>query len=255
MQLGVIERARRKAAHLFGAPSVSMPLYEGMISITFDDFPHTAWSEGGAVLASHGVKGTYYVSGRLCGSEMDGQEQFWESDLAALSEAGHEVGCHTFDHISALKTSARSFARSIEANARFLSERLGGRKATSFAYPYGDVSLGALSTVAANYTSGRLVVGDCNKSILRPLLLGALAFESARPEADRWEQVVEQAAAERQWLVIMTHDVQDRPSAYGCTPKALDALLTAARKAGLRAAPVDDVMRAGGVGQDTSREA
>lgn len=243
MQLDLVERLRRKAAHKFGAPSTPMSLPQGAVSITFDDFPRTAWTEGGAVLAAHGVKGTYYVSGRLCGGEMDGQEQYRESDLAALNEAGHEVGCHTFDHISALKTPTAVFARSIEANARFFSERLAGWKATSFAYPYGDVSLGALRTVGGNFSSGRLVVGGCNTRALRPLRLNALALESRRPEAARWDELVAQAAAERQWLVIMTHDVQDRPSDFGCTPQTLDALLGAARKAGLRVAPVGTVMQ------------
>jgi peptidoglycan/xylan/chitin deacetylase (PgdA/CDA1 family) len=121
MQLSLTERIRRKAAHVLGAPSVPMALSEGAISITFDDFPRTAWTEGGAVLASHGGKATYYVSGRLCGGTMDGQEQFRDSDLAALDEAGHEVGCHTFDHISAVKVSTATYALSFEANARFFA--------------------------------------------------------------------------------------------------------------------------------------
>jgi peptidoglycan/xylan/chitin deacetylase (PgdA/CDA1 family) len=30
-------------------------------SITFDDFPKSAWTQGGAVLAKHGMRGTYYI--------------------------------------------------------------------------------------------------------------------------------------------------------------------------------------------------
>lgn len=228
---------------MIGAPKATIPLSSGAISISFDDFPRTAWTEGGAVLADHGVKGTYYVSGRLCGHSMDDNDQFLEADLQAVSENGHEIGCHTFDHISALKTPASVFARSIEANARFLAERLDGRQATSFAYPYGDVSLGALRTVGARFDTGRLVVGGCNGASFHPLRLNALAFEIRRPEAARWEAFVAQAAAERQWLVIMTHDVQERATDFGCTPRMLDDLLTAARKAGLQVKPVGEVMR------------
>ena len=246
MQLGVINRIRRKAAHLAGAPSAPLPLSRGAISITFDDFPRTAWTEGGAVLAQHGVKGTYYASGALCGASMDDNEQFRDADLQAVSQAGHEVGCHTFDHISALKSPTDVFNRSIEANARFLAERLDGRKATSFAYPYGDVSLGALKAVRARFDSGRLVVGGANGRTFQPLRLKALAFEMRRPEAARWEELVSRAAANREWIVVMTHDVQDQATDFGCTPKMLDELLTGARSAGLQVKPVGDIMRTSG---------
>jgi hypothetical protein len=34
-------------------------------SISFDDFPKSAWSLGGQVLARHEVHGTYYTGGQL----------------------------------------------------------------------------------------------------------------------------------------------------------------------------------------------
>ena len=40
-------------------------------SITFDDFPKNAWTEGGPVLARRGVRGTYYTAGGFCGRTLD----------------------------------------------------------------------------------------------------------------------------------------------------------------------------------------
>jgi peptidoglycan/xylan/chitin deacetylase (PgdA/CDA1 family) len=245
MHLNPLQRFRRRMAEGLGGPRAAIGLEKGALSVTFDDFPRTAWTEGGAVLAAHGVKGTYYVSGRLCGGTMDGQEQYSEDDLTTLSGAGHEVGCHTFDHISALKSSPAAFARSIEENAKFIADRLDGLEARSFAYPYGHACLTAFRTISDhNFTSARLVVGGCNGPSLRPLRLSALALENGRPEAGGWEALVEKAAAERRWLIIMTHDVQDRPSPYGCTPAVLDALLTSSRRAGLDIRPVASVIQA-----------
>ena len=89
MRLNALQRARRKAAHWLPGRRVPLGLREGALSITFDDFPRTAWTQGGGVLAHHGVKATYYASGRFTGGEMDGQRgnilpafsQGWHMDL------------------------------------------------------------------------------------------------------------------------------------------------------------------------------
>jgi peptidoglycan/xylan/chitin deacetylase (PgdA/CDA1 family) len=41
-------------------------------TITFDDFPKSAWTTGGRILEEAGVRGTYFVAGTYCGKEIDG---------------------------------------------------------------------------------------------------------------------------------------------------------------------------------------
>jgi hypothetical protein len=57
---------------------------------------------------------------------------------------------------------------------------------------------------------------------------------------------VTEAAARRAWLVLFTHDVQDQPSAHGCTPGELDRAIRLARGAGLDILPFGAVLSAGG---------
>ena len=52
-------------------------------SISFDDFPKSAWTAGGPVLAKHGMRGTYYTAGGFCGRTVDGMEFY---DAANLKE-------------------------------------------------------------------------------------------------------------------------------------------------------------------------
>ncbi len=40
-------------------------------SITFDDFPKSAWETGGKVLAKHKARGTYYTAGNFCGRTVE----------------------------------------------------------------------------------------------------------------------------------------------------------------------------------------
>src|SRR5579871_5019873 len=76
--------------------SLSAPL----ASFTFDDFAKSAWREGGKLMESYGARATYYTSGGLCGTMHDHVRCYDEDDLSALAAAGHDVGCHTFEHVA-----------------------------------------------------------------------------------------------------------------------------------------------------------
>lgn len=54
--------------------------------------------------------------------------------------------------------------------------------------------------------------------------------------------LIAHAAAERRWLMLFTHDVQDNPTEYGCTPREIDVVLSRARREGLDIAPEGEVM-------------
>ena len=59
-----------------------------IISFTFDDFPRSAWTAGGPVLARHGVTATYYTSFGLAGRDGASGPHFTHHDLRALLSAG-----------------------------------------------------------------------------------------------------------------------------------------------------------------------
>ena len=69
-----------------------------IVSFTFDDFPRSAWTAGGKVLAEYGVRGTYYASLGLMGQNTPVGEMFGPPEIEAVAEAGHELACHTHDH-------------------------------------------------------------------------------------------------------------------------------------------------------------
>ena len=71
-----------------------------VVSFTFDDFPRTAYSTGGAILEAHGARGTYYVTVGLMNASNELGELFVEDDLRPLMEKGHELGTQTFHHSS-----------------------------------------------------------------------------------------------------------------------------------------------------------
>jgi len=230
-----------KLALKLPAAESELMLERGVFSMTFDDFPRTAWTEGGAVLAAHRAHATYYVCGGLQGRFHDGGEQFKDGDVEAIHAAGHEIGSHTFDHLSALKSSPKEFAHSLERNDRFLRERTGVLP-TSFAYPYGDVSLRCLRTVGRRFSSARGIIPGTNSCVVSRLRLRSVGLEFGRRRAVDFEPYIALASRRREWLICRSHDVSDRPSEFGCRPDDLYCLLKMARAAGLEVATVGQVM-------------
>lgn len=210
----------------------------GTFSLSFDDIPVTAWTEAGPILAQHGVKATYYVCGGLAGGTNLDLPQFETEHLQALFEAGHEVGCHTYEHVCVLDLSASALEASLARNAAWVAERLDGHEMTSFAYPFGDVSLAAKPVIAKRFGLGRGVRDGLNAGKADRANLQAIGLESRRLPGYDLEALMAETAARRGWLIAYGHDVMDRPTPYGCRPEDLDRVLRLARSAGLEIAPV-----------------
>lgn len=229
-----------------------MCLDRGVLSICFDDFPRTAWTVGGSVLAQYEARATYFASGAFCNQTYLGMEQFTDRDLMEVREAGHEVGCHTYDHFSALEVTTREFKNSIEKNKRFLSERLGCELIESFAFPYNHVSLQSKIAVASQFRTARGVGTSLNFNWIdlsevagiNLSLTEAGGYSAGQPGFQDIAKLIAQAAQHQKWLVVYTHDVSDNPTEHGCLTRGLENLLIRAKQAGLAIRPVKEVIAA-----------
>ena len=233
-----IDQMRRRAARYLDIDPVTIAPARGVFSLSFDDFPASAWTEAGPILADHGVKATYYVCGGLAdGINMD-RDQFQVPHLQALHAAGHEVGCHTFGHTSALRMNAEALRLSLDANAAWVAERLDGHRMTTFAWPFGDATVGAKRIVRQRFAMARGVRDGVNAGREDRALIKSIGLESRRLPGYDLEALMSETAASKGWLTAYGHDVSDRPTDYGCTPADLDRVLRAAKAAGLEIAPV-----------------
>src|SRR5882672_4602790 len=70
----------------------------GIVSFTFDDFPRSAWVNGGAILEEYDRRGTYYAAMGLAGAANHLGPMFEAGDLRAAHARGHEIACHTYSH-------------------------------------------------------------------------------------------------------------------------------------------------------------
>ena len=240
--MSVVERARNKIANHLHLKRIPSRNTRGALSVTFDDFPRTAWTIGGAVLREHGVRGTYYVTGELCDQNFDGIQQYSSEDLEALHEEGHEVGSHLYEHISALRLSASALRRSIVSNERFVRERLGNSVMTTFAYPYGEVSVRAKQICASTFAACRGIKPGLNGGLVELAQLKTICLEARSSSTIDLEQLIFDTARLKSWLIVLTHDIDENPSPFGCRPKDLQRLLQLAQAADLNVLPVKNAL-------------
>lgn len=233
-----IDKMRRRAGRYLNVRPVDIRPARGVLSLSFDDIPASAWTEAGPILAQHGVKATYYVCGGLAGGRNLDLPQFEVEHLQALHEAGHEVGCHTYEHVSTLTLSPAELDASLARNAAWVAERLDGYRMQTFAYPFGDCALGSKGVIDKRFLCGRGVRDGVNRVRADRNLLQAVGLESRRLPGYDLEGLVAETAASKGWLIAYGHDVSDAPTRYGCRPDDIDRLIRLAKAADLDIQPV-----------------
>lgn len=215
----------------------------GCLSISFDDVPRTAWTEGGAILARHGLRGTYYLSGDLCEGVFEGRPQYRREDVPAIAAAGHEVGSHLFHHLSTLTLSARRMRDEITANDAFLAGLLGPDfRPRSFAYPYGEVSLTAKRLCRDRFDAARSVQGGLNGTGADRDQLRILAIDNLFADQTDWNTIFRSVAEQGVWAILLAHGIDDSDHPFSCPPARLDSAIRHAIDAGLDILPVAEAL-------------
>lgn len=212
-----------------------------LVSFCFDDFPRTAYLSGGAILKRFGARGTYYAAPGLINSSNELGEQFTQGDLESLLADGHELGCHTFSHVSCREVSAAAFASDVQKGREALLA-MTGRNPLDFAYPFGHVTLAVKNIIGSRMTSCRGIYGGVNRGSVDLNLLRANSLYGGCDKADGYGTLFNLDAKRRSWLIFYTHDVCETPSPFGCTPSLLERVVSMALVRGFQIAPVQDVV-------------
>jgi peptidoglycan/xylan/chitin deacetylase (PgdA/CDA1 family) len=215
---------------------------EALVSFTFDDFPRTALSAGGAILENFGARGTYYAASGLMNTVNELGEQFCPGDLEAVVEAGHELASHTYHHISSRAVSGAGFYQDVEKGRKAIEEVVGAESG-NFAYPFGDVTLAAKKTVGPAMGSCRSIFPGLNGPEADLNLLRANSLYGGLEGAHRAEELIAENSRRKSWLIFYTHDVRPNPSPYGCTPALFEAVVSNAARKGAKILTVGDALR------------
>jgi peptidoglycan/xylan/chitin deacetylase (PgdA/CDA1 family) len=241
MATGLMQRTNNFVTRHLPLKLAPCQLARPVASMTFDDFPKSAWTVGGPILARYGARATYYTAGRFCGTTEDGLDYYDAADLRALTADGHEVGAHSYAHQMAPTLASQALdedaARNAEALARLLNHTL-----SSYAYPYGEVSPRAKAAMGARFATARGIRPGVNAGMIDLAQLRAVPLEHRRWVPAEIDAVVAQAVAQTGWVIFFTHDVSETPSPFGCTPAMLEYTLGRLSEAGIETIPVRQAM-------------
>lgn len=237
-------RLNRLLARLTPAHSVRLAGTRPIASLTFDDFPKSAWAQGGPILAQYKVRGTYYTAGGFCGRTVAGTVFYDTDDLHALTAAGHEIGCHSFAHQPTPTLSSQELARDAARNAEFLKPFLNGEAPESYAFPYGLASPRTKKFFAPRFTNVRGVHPGLNSGRADLALLNVVSIEMRCWDREQIMRAITRARHDRAWIVFYTHDIGENPSEYGSTPAILTELLDRLAEARIEILPMREAVKA-----------
>lgn len=236
----LVSKVRRRLTQERMARPARLVFAQPILSITFDDFPATAAHAGAKVLERHGARGTYYASFGMANVNGPCGPGFSAADIADLTVAGHEIGCHTSSHADCAQRDIFSNLEDLARNRDALLA-MGARAPRTHAYPYGETTNELKENLPPRFLSARgilpgLNVGPTDLAQLRAYpLFGAGGMT-------RVHAALRTAAKRNAWVIGFTHDVSDTPSAWGTSRSDLDDLLRLARTLGFLVLPVTSAL-------------
>lgn len=227
----VIDRLRRLSARLLARYPVDIVSARPIVTFTFDDFPRSALHTGGDILGRYGWRATYFASACFLGGTTHHGPMFTADDVAALLAAGHEIGCHTHDHLNAARADQKQYLADMQRNVEAL-KALGVPAMGSFAFPFGEAQPAHKHRAASRYTVARGIRPGINGVNSDRMLLKSVAIDGGDEGLKRALHYAAAAAEQGGWLIFFTHEVDDHPGPWGCTPGQLEAVAQAVKDAG-----------------------
>lgn len=218
-----------------------------LVSLTFDDVPETALTVGAGVLEQHGVRGTFYIAGGLCGTVDQERPIISAQQCRELHQRGHEIGCHTYSHPVVQRLSADDFGEELERNKQFFKAIIPEQKLENFCFPYGITSFARKQQAQRLFRSCRGTHAGVNAGVIDLGLLKATGIYHKSTEATI-STAVQEAVRLNGWLILFTHDVSPDPSWIGCTPELLGSAVRAALDHGCEVVTVHDGLERIGTG-------
>lgn len=112
---------------VYGSPLPSKPMM-----LTYDDTDEDQWTIAKPEMDKYGYKGVFFIMTVSIGKN----HYMSKEQIKALSDEGHVIGSHTWDHKNVKKYEAADYITQIQKPTKQLEE-ITGKKITYFAYPFG----------------------------------------------------------------------------------------------------------------------
>lgn len=122
------------------------------IALTFDDGPSEYTEPVLDILARYGIKATFFCVGK--------QAKAYPHLIRNLSNSGHVIGNHTWDHPHFIDLTTIELRRQIRKTNEMI-ESLTGQKPTLFRPPYGEIDLSTFAVIRKKCLTNVLWTVEC----------------------------------------------------------------------------------------------
>ncbi len=188
----------------------------GAVTLTFDDGWLSQYQNAVPKLNSSGLKATFYIVSRQL--KDNGFSGFMtKAQVKSLYTSGNEIGAHTQTHPDLPTLTPAQQQTEIQGSRQDLLAMNVG-PITTFAYPYGDYDATSLQLVkdagfsAARSTNDGYAVGTSDKFQLPRLPVDVTTTVA------QVKQEIDAALANKQWLILVIHEVNTSGNQYSVTP-------------------------------------
>ena len=234
-----VSKYRRTATKYISCRMIPITIATPIISFSFDDAPHTAFTHGDEILNNYGAVATFYISLGMLTCDSPSGPIASLADLYRVVKEGHELGCHTFDHKDPWETRTELFMQSVLKNRQALSQIFPGAAFTTLAYPVcgpRPVTKHIIGKLFQGCRGGGQTfnVGTTDLNLLKAFFLDV----RNRNTIDTVRELIDKNAEARGWLIFATHDIDDNPSRYGCSKKFFEDVVAHAANSGALLLPV-----------------
>jgi peptidoglycan/xylan/chitin deacetylase (PgdA/CDA1 family) len=131
------------------------------IVITFDDGTKGQYEIGAGILDKYNFKGVFFIMTVAIGKK----NYMNQNQIKSLSDKGHIIGCHTWDHHKVTDFKKEDWLLQIVKPKKEL-EKITQKPVTSFAYPYGAWNLTAADSLRKyGFTAAFIFYGRQDSSV------------------------------------------------------------------------------------------
>lgn len=181
--------------------------HRGLVTLTIDDGFQSAY-DALPLLQKHEIQATFYITTSLLGTHGYLDEQ----QIKVIHQNGHEIGSHCVTHSSLKGKTFENINKELK-NSKALLEGITQTPVISFAPPFGQFDNLMMALIKINYQSCRTIHSGYNvKNRLNPYFIKAWVVYNSTP-LKQIEEWVDQAAAEKKWLVLLYHHIGPSTSA------------------------------------------
>jgi peptidoglycan/xylan/chitin deacetylase (PgdA/CDA1 family) len=187
-----------------------------LVSLTFDDASQTVYDVAFPTLNSHGIPATFYFMTSFLTDQ-------WKTQLKSMENQGWEIGSHTRTHRDLTDLSPADLITELRQSKTDLEAA--GLTVSGFAHPHGVGTRDAeiLRQVKQYYAYARSAKPGYNTPIIEQYALKSQT-QTASTSIEAMKGWVDSAIADKQWLIIMMHKVDNTGNTESISPADLSEL-------------------------------